>query len=214
MRTAVAAAVLTLVLAPAASAQTLPDLRPPDAFLSSPSSDEVKADIQAYCWQEPDASGGFNSLCADRFDAIDPAQAVVVTQGDLLTLRFDRPIRPRSVTVSRVETSVSPPIETFEVPADNPTRFRADLPPGTHILRVFTTWEQGDAIYIFEVTVRPPAPGPGFLPPEVLDALARISEAVGGRLEEQLSEVLASTELLIATLQDLFSRLLPVPPPA
>jgi hypothetical protein len=109
---------------------------------------------------------------------------------------------------------VSPPIETLEVPADNPTRFRADFPVGTHILRVFTTWEQGDAIYVFEVSVQPPTPGPGFLPPEVVDAIARIREVVGGRIEEQLSEVLASTEALIASLQDLLSDLLPVPPPA
>jgi hypothetical protein len=104
---------------------------------------------------------------------------------------------------------VSPPLETFDVPADNPTRFRADFPPGTHILRVSTTWEQGDAIYVFKVTVQPRTPGPGFLPPEIVDAIARIREGVDLRIEE----VLASTEALIATLQDLFSRLLPAQAP-
>ena len=164
-------------------------------------------------------SGGFIGVCGDRFDAIDPAQAVVVTQGDLLTLRFDRPVRPRSVSVSRVETSVSPPIETFEVPADNPTRFRADFPPGTHILRVFTTWEQGDAIYVFEVTVQPRPPGPGFLPPEIVEAISLIREAAGGfavvdgRFEERVSEVLAASEALIATLQELVNQVAPARPP-
>ena len=92
MRTAVAVAVLTFLLAPAASAQTLPDLRPPDAYLSSPSSGEMKAEIQAFSWSEPDGSGGIIGVCGDRFDAIDPAQAVVVTQGDL-GVTADRDVR-------------------------------------------------------------------------------------------------------------------------
>ena len=115
---------------------------------------------------------------------------------------------------------MSPPLETFEGPADNPTRFRADFPAGTHILRVFTTWEQGDAIYVFEVTVHPRPPGPGLLPPEVADAIARIRDAAGGfavvdrRLEERLSAVLASTEALIAALHEIVNQLVPARPPA
>lgn len=210
MRAAVAVAVMTMLVAPAAAAQTVPDLRPPAAFLAS-SSGEVGAEIQAYCWREPDGSGGTIGVCGDRFDAIDPPQALVVGQGELLTLRFDPPLTPTSVTVSRRETSVSPPLQTFTVPAANPTRFRADFPPGTHIVTVFTTWEQGDAAYVFEVTVRPDPPTTGFLPPAILDAIAELVETarglavVDGRIEEGLAALLASTAALIQAFQELVS---------
>ena len=208
MRTAVAVAVLTMVLAPAASAQTVPDVRPPDAYLSS-SSGEARGEVQMFCWSEPDGSGGTIGVCGDRFDDIDPDQSLVVGQGELLTLRFDPPFRPTSVRVSRVERSTGPPIQTFEIPADNPTQFRADFPPGTHILRVFTRWPQGDAIYVFEVTVLAGQPPSGALPPEVLDAIARVVDAaralvaVGGRIDGHLSDLLASAAALLAALEDL-----------
>lgn len=213
MKTAVAVAVLTMLLAPAASAQTAQVPRPPDAFLAS-SSGEVKAEIQAYCWTEPDEGGGFIGVCADNFNPIDPAQAVVVDQGDLLTLRFDRPIRPHSISVSRRETSTSPPIETFNVPADNPTEFRAEFPPGTHIITMFTRWPQGDASYVFEVTVRPFQPHLGVLTPEIVDALARLTEAarglgVGeGLFEQQMAALLASTAALTTALRNMVNALL------
>ncbi len=205
MRAAVAVAVLTLLVAPAASAQTVPDVRPPDAYLSSATGGEVKAEIQAYCWREPRPDGGGFGVCADRFDAIDPAQTLVVTQGDLLTLRFDQPLQPRSVTVERVATSVSPPLQTVTAPPENPTRFRADFPPGTHILRVFTQWEQGDAMYVFEVSVQPRPLGPGIIPADILEAI--------GDLEGRLSEVLASVAAILAGVEELLSQFLPALPP-
>ncbi len=210
--TVVAVAVLTVLLAPAASAQTGPLPRPPDAFLSS-SSGEVKGEIQAYCWSELDDSGSTVTLCADRFDPIDPAQAVVVGQGQFLTLRFDWPIPPNSITVSRRQTSVSfPPIQQFELPAGNPARFRADFPTGTHIITVLARWASGsgaygDAIYVFKVTVRP-GPAPGGLSPEVRDAKARLAEAArqlragDGSFEQRRATFLAARAALVAVLRD------------
>ena len=150
MRTAVAVAVLTM-LAPAASAQTGPTPRP-TGRVPRLLAGEVRAEIQAYCWRETGAGSG---ICADDFRPIDPPQALVVDRGELVTLRFDRPLRPNSISVSRRETSVSAPLETFNVAPDNPTRFRVNFPPGTHIVTMFTLWPQGDAAYVFEVTVRP-----------------------------------------------------------
>lgn len=211
MKTAVAVAVITLLVAPAASAQTRPDIRPPDAYLSS-SSGEVKGEVQGFCWSEPDGMGGTSGACGDRFDDIDPAQSLVVRPGELLTLRFDPPLRPTSVTVSRVERSTGPPLQTLDVPADNPTSFRADFSPGTHILRVSARWPQGGATYVFKVTVVAGQPGPGVvLPPGFLDAVARITEAAralvagGGSIDQRLSELLASTAALLGSLDDLFS---------
>ncbi len=210
MRSAVAVAVLTMLLAPAASAQTA-DPRPPDAHLASPSQ-EVKAEIQAYCWTETDADGSGRGVCADRFDPIDPVQALVVDQGQLLTLRFDTPNRPDSISVSRRQTSTSAPIETFDVVPDNPSRFRADFPPGTHILTIFTKWPQGDATYVFEITVRTAQTGPSGTPPEILDAIALLTEAARGLaasddlFEQRVQSFLASVAALVAAVQNLVNQ--------
>ena len=213
MRTAVATAVFVMLLAPAASAQTVPGARPPDAFLAS-SSGEVRGEIQFYCWSEPDASGGFVGVCADNFNPIDPPQSLVVNQGEVVTLRFDRPIRPNTIRVNRSENSLSAPLQTFGVAADNPTQFRADFPPGTHIVTVFTTWPQGDAMYVFELTVLPAQPVLGGLSPEILAAIARVTEtarlltAGSAQFEQQLAAVFASTNALTASLLDMVNAIL------
>jgi hypothetical protein len=137
----------------------------------------------------------------------------VVEQGGLLTLRFDRPIRPTSISVSRRESSTSPPLERFDVAADNPTQFRANFPVGTHIITMFTTWPQGDATYVFEVTVTPFQPGLGVLSPEILDAITRLTEAArhvadgDGLLAPRIAALVASTESLAATVQEMVDAL-------
>jgi hypothetical protein len=215
MKTAVAVAVLTMVLAPAASvaAQTTPLPAPPDAYLASASSSEVKGEIQMYCWREPDPNGGFLGVCADDFNPITPAQSVSVVKGQPLTLRFDRPIRPDRITVTRREGSTaSPPIESFEVPADNPTQFVADFPVGTYVISVSTTWEQGDATYVFTVAVVDPLlPGAGIVPPQVLAAIDQVRNAAeslragSGPFEQRLNDVLSSSAALLATLRSAFN---------
>ena len=190
MRTAVAVAVLTFLLAPAASAQTVPDLRPPDAYLSSPSSGEMKAEIQAFSWSEPDGSGGIIGVCGDRFDAIDPAPG----------RRGDRR-RPRCHRRSRRSRS-----RPTTPPAPGPTSRPAPTLSGSS--------PRGSRVTpsICSRPSSPRPPGPGLLPPEILDAIARIRDAAGGfalvdgRLEEGLSEVLAATEALIAALHELVNQ--------
>lgn len=170
MRTAVTAVLVSLLSIPAAWAQTTsstmsapttvgapgstmppppPGPRPPDAFLASGSS-EVRGEFQLYCWSEPPLG-----VCADRFDPIDPAVALTVAAGAPVTLRFDRPISPTSITVSRSDRPAFPfPADNaFQVSAGNPTQFVADFPPGTYFLSVYTRWAQGDATYVFEINV-------------------------------------------------------------
>ncbi len=159
---AVAAVIVALLLGPAAGAQTTsststtalpspPAPRPPDAFLAS-GSGEVKGDIQMFCWSEPPLA-----LCADRFDPIDPANALTVQAGASLTLRFDRPISPTGITVLRSDRPAFPFPTTarLDVPSGNPTQFILDVPPGTYFLSIVTDWAQGDATYVFEVDVVP-----------------------------------------------------------
>jgi Ca2+-binding RTX toxin-like protein len=102
------------------------------------------------CWVE-----GPLGVCGDRFDPIDPAVSLNVQTGELLTLRFDRPISPTRVTVFRSDRPAFPfpTVNALEVPPANPTQFRADLAPGTYFLFVSTTWAQGHASYVFEITV-------------------------------------------------------------
>jgi hypothetical protein len=135
--------------------------RPPDAFLSSDSG-EVKGEIQNYCWTE-----GSLGLCADRFQPIDPASALTVQPGEPLTLRFDRPISPTRIRVSRSNVPAFPfPSEgSFDVSAGNPTQFTLNLSPGTYFLGISTNWAQGDAIYVFEVNVMGAATTTSLPPP-------------------------------------------------
>jgi hypothetical protein len=169
MKMAITAALVTLVLVPAAAAQTtstsVPTTtvsapRPPDAFLSS-NSGEVKGEIQNFCWIE-----GSLNICADRFQPIDPASALIAQPGESLTLRFDRPISPTRIRVFRSNVPAFPfPSENaFDVPAGNPTQFTLNLPPGTYFLGISTNWAQGDATYVFEVNVTG-APTTTSLPP-------------------------------------------------
>lgn len=223
LTTAVAVAVLTLLVAPAASGQARPDPRPPDAFLSS-SSGEVKGEFYQYCWTEANPSGGPGAtigVCADRFRVIPPAQAVVVEQGQFLTLRFDPAIRPDSIAGSlHGPPDPDPPLFSFppliqrvQVPADTPTRFRADFPPGTYTLAFDVRWRgappvppYGDALYVFELTVRP---APGRLTPEVREAMARLHEAArdlrvrDGLVEQRRATFLASRAALVAALREM-----------
>ena len=229
MTTAVAVAVLTLLVAPAASGQARPDPRPPDAFLSS-SSGEVKGEFYHFCWTEADPSGGPGATvgqCADRFQVIVPDRAVVVDQGQFLTLRFDPAIRPDSIAGSlrgppppvpappSIPPVFPPLIQRFQVPADTPTRFRADFPPGTYTLLFDVRWRgappappYGDALYVFELTVTP-RPAPGRLPPEVREAMARLHEAArdlrvrDGLVEQRRATFLASRAALVAALREM-----------
>ncbi|MDQ4089057.1 MAG: hypothetical protein M3163_01950 [Actinomycetota bacterium] len=168
VKTLVTAAFLTMALTAPASAQTSGsehgDPRPPDAFLAS-SYGEVRGELRAYCWPESSPTGTEATVCADRFGPIDPAVALTVETGGGLTLRFDRPISPTSITVQVRESPNSwgsppgsDPIHTFGVQPGNPAEFRADFAPGTYFLTVFTTWGEGDerygdAVYEFEISV-------------------------------------------------------------
>lgn len=155
MKRALVLAVVVLVLAAApGSAQTTGPV-PPNAFLAS-SSGEVEGEFRAYCWTKTDSTGAMERICADWFGSIDPAVALTVEAGEPLTLRFDRPISPSSITVLRRDSPSSLPVRLLDIPAGNPTVFTLDLPPGTHFLTVSTWWgHQDDATYEFEVDIQP-----------------------------------------------------------
>jgi hypothetical protein len=169
-RTAVATFLLFVLAGPAAWAQTTTSSssttapasstttttaggagtgRPPVATLAS-AADEVTALQGSYCWPQ---SNGMTSLCADHL-FLDPTDALAVSQGETLTLRFQTATSPTTISLQRFDRPNGPTLETLTVPAGNPARFRADLPTGVWILVAFTEWDEGDATYFFKVDVR------------------------------------------------------------
>ena len=112
------------------------------------------------CWRQPPGSGPPGvARCAsvvipDPF----PRAPLLVRPGESLELRFDPPLVPDDVTISRLADLRSPALQTISAPPTSPTRFRADFPEGTFILRAVVRFSQGAVPYYFAVTVRGSAP--------------------------------------------------------
>jgi len=120
---------------------------PPGAVLSTPST-EIAADRGSFCWRDPvtDSTG-----CV----ALTPAPGykppiLVVTQGEVVTVRFTAPVAmsPQEVALVRGGDPVA-------LPAANPTSFRVDLSPGVYEqVGLATRWLQGEVPYAFRLDVR------------------------------------------------------------
>ena len=121
--------------------------QPPDAFVAGVNG-EVRLDRGSFCWSSwvPDANGNFGALCA-TVELRDPDAVLVVRAGETLTLRFATAMSPTFVQLARGE-------QTTALTAGNPVRFGADLPVGSHVVRFFTRWLQGDMSYSVRLDVR------------------------------------------------------------
>ena len=121
--------------------------RPPDAFVAGVNG-EVRLDGGSFCWSSPapDANGNFVGLCADTL-LRDPDAVLVVRAGETLTLRFATAMSPTFVQLERGG-------QTTALTPGNPVRFGADLPVGSHVVRFFTRWLQGDMSYNVRLDVR------------------------------------------------------------
>lgn len=125
-------------------------VRSPTATLASEAG-EVEGVRGSYCWTPDDHQAG---TCADAIPT-DPDEALVVRQGETLTLAFDHPHGPKSVRIHRYEDPFEgDAVEEVDVPDENPARFTTDFPKGTFWLTVSSFWDEGDAYYYFEVDVR------------------------------------------------------------
>lgn len=128
--------------------------QPPDAFVAGVNG-EVRLDRGSSCWRSPgpDANGNFVALCSDVFPR-DPDAVLIVRAGETLTLRFATAMSPTFVQLERGG-------QTTALTPGNPVRFGADLPVGSHVVRFFTRWLQGDMSYSVRLDVRaagaPPA---------------------------------------------------------
>lgn len=124
---------------------------PPGAVLST-SSNQITADRGSYCWR--DATGP-STMCV-VLSAPPPgyeSPLLVVTQGEVVTVRFTAPVplRPVAVALAR-QGSLIP------MPGTSPSSFRVDLAPGIQNLGLITLWLQGEVPYPFRLDVRAAAP--------------------------------------------------------
>lgn len=135
--------------------------KPPSALLSS-SSGEVVGDLGSYCWPNSNSTGA--CLHVDYFQTgPNPTQALTVTQGEVVTLRFDSTLPVESLRVGVWGRSD----QALEAPVANPSRFAVDLAPGTHVLGVDVKFQSpspvsATASYHFKLQVvqAPPKPSP------------------------------------------------------
>ena len=128
---------------------------PPGAVLST-SSTQLVPDRGSFCWLQP---AGDTTMCLAlaAVPGYEPP-LLVVTEGELVTVRFTAPVPLVPEDVALVKSGE----RLVALPAANPTEFRVDLPPGLHeTVALLTRWLQGGLQYSFRLDVRPrPAPTP------------------------------------------------------
>lgn len=131
----------------------------PAAVLAS-SAGEQEGVYGGACWRQPPGSGppGLARCASVIIHDPFPRTPLLVRPGESLGLRFDPPLVPDDVTISRLADFGSPALQTVSAPSTSPTSFRADFPEGTFILRAVTRFSQGAVPYYFAVTVRGSAP--------------------------------------------------------
>ena len=112
------------------------------------------------CWRQPPGSGrpGLARCATVAIPDPFPQAPLLVRPGESLGLRFDPPLVPDDVSISRLADIRSPALQTVSAPPTSPTRFRAEFPEGTFILRAMVRFAQGVVPYYFAVTVRGSAP--------------------------------------------------------
>lgn len=120
--------------------------RPPPAFLSGLAG-EVALDDGGYCWRspQPNAQGFLTAVCADVI-GVEPRALLLVTAGEMLTLRFGSMVPTEVVFVDDGRSTALTP--------GNPIRFDANLSVGVHQIAILTKWLQGDAAYRLRLDVR------------------------------------------------------------
>ena len=120
---------------------------PPGAVLSTPSA-EIAADRGSYCWLDP-LTGLPVCLALAAVPGYKPP-ILVVTQGEVVTVRFTAPVAMSPLEVALVRGG-----DRVALPASNPTSFRVDLSPGVYEqVGLATRWLQGEVPYAFRLDVR------------------------------------------------------------
>lgn len=146
------------------------DLDPPGAFLAG-TSGEVRGQRGSSCWMSPGSQTG---RCVDVAGELTGPTLDVAT-GEALTLRFTTALALTQLSLR------SDGVET-PVPQTNPSRFRADLPPGNYQLLVLARFAAGDASYGFGLRVSgpptaPPAASP-VIPPTARPAVPTVAATI------------------------------------
>ena len=120
---------------------------PPGVVLSTPTA-QIEADRGSYCWRRPAEPTSFCVALAVAPGYKPPI--LVVTEGDLVTVRFTAPTPGTPQSVSLANNGAVTPLA-----ATNPTSFRVDLAPGIYeSVSVVTRWLQGEVPHHFRLDVR------------------------------------------------------------
>lgn len=127
---------------------TTADAEPPDAFVAG-ASGEVRAELGSSCWAQP---GGTTGRCVDKIRP-PTGPTLTVARAETLTLRFATGLPLTELVVQRDGVNLA-------LPQANPSRFRADLPPGTYDLLVSARFPAGSAGYGFRLRVTAPPASP------------------------------------------------------
>ena len=124
----------------------------PTATLSG-ASGQVAGELGSFAW--PQSDGTTVARIVDYvLDGPNPAQTLLVTQGETLTLRFDPALPVATVTAGVWPGGPNNP--AIAIPPSNPSRFAVTLPPGTHVVSVQATFQgvrDGRASYNFKLRV-------------------------------------------------------------
>lgn len=140
----------------------------PGATLSG-ASGQVAGEMSSSCWPLPTGETACGIV-----DYIEPGPnppTLAVTQGEVLTLRFDPALAVATLTAGfSIVGPPSRPGPALDLPASNPSSFRATMAPGTYLIGVTVTFSAvpaGHVGYFFQIrvsapvtTVRPAQPVP------------------------------------------------------
>jgi hypothetical protein len=136
----------TTTLANPCTGQSCTD-EPPGVVLSTPTA-QIEADKGSYCWRRPADPTGFCVALAVAPGYKPPI--LVVTEGELVTVRFTAPVPGNPQQVSFASSGALTPLT-----ATNPTSFRVDLAPGIYeSVSLLTRWLQGEVPYAFGLDIR------------------------------------------------------------
>jgi hypothetical protein len=129
----------------------------PAAVLSG-ASGQVAGELSSSCW--PQDGGLFGCRIVDYAEpGPDPAASLPVTQGEVVTLRYETALPLAGLQVALWPGAPNDP--SLAAPVANPSRFAVSLAPGRYVLSVEASFHgvpEGRISHIFEVVVNATAP--------------------------------------------------------
>jgi hypothetical protein len=152
-QTTTTAVVTTTTTALSTTTTTLAIPTKPTAILSG-SSGQVVGDLSFQCW--PMSNGILECGVVDYTEpGPDPATSLTVTQGEVLTLRYEPALALATLQVYVWPGGPNRP--ALSAPATNPSKFTMDLAPGRYLIGTAATFRavpEGRQSHVFEIVIK------------------------------------------------------------